>query len=113
VFSEESEDCSGSETAGANLAVVLKPMLCAVCMSLKRLGKALFCHAHPSAVRLQQHPNYCTDFNKIRYCKPILGRSWWPHCLSRRSWLLGSRVRIPLVAWMFVFMLICCVVLCR
>jgi hypothetical protein len=29
------------------------------------------------------------------------------------SWLLGSRVRNPLVAWMFVLMFICCVVLCR
>jgi hypothetical protein len=35
----------------------------------------------------------------------VLGRSHWPRGLRRRSaaaWLLGSRVRIPLGAWMFV-----------
>jgi hypothetical protein len=34
-----------------------------------------------------------------------ISRSRWPRCLRRRSavaWLLGSRVRIPLGAWMFV-----------
>jgi hypothetical protein len=39
-------------------------------------------------------------------------QSPWPRVLRRRSaaaWLLGSWVRIPLGAWMFV----CCVVLCR
>jgi hypothetical protein len=39
-------------------------------------------------------------------------RFQWPRGLRRRSaaaWLLGSRVRMPLGAWMFV----CCVVLCR
>jgi hypothetical protein len=42
----------------------------------------------------------------------ILCRSQWPRGLRHRSaaaWLLGSRVRIPLRAWMFVS----CVVLCR
>jgi hypothetical protein len=42
-------------------------------------------------------------------------RSHWPRGLKRRSaaaWLLGSRVRIPLAAWMFV-VFIRCVVLCR
>jgi hypothetical protein len=29
------------------------------------------------------------------------------------SWLLGSWVRIPLEAWMFVYVFLCCVVLCR
>jgi hypothetical protein len=29
------------------------------------------------------------------------------------GWLLGSRVRIPLKAWMFVRVFLCCVVLCR
>jgi hypothetical protein len=36
----------------------------------------------------------------------------WPRGLSRRSaaaWLLGSRVRFTVGAWMFV----CCVILCR
>jgi hypothetical protein len=45
-------------------------------------------------------------------CNEMYGRSRWPRGLRRRSaaaWLLGSRARIPLGAWMFV----CCVVLCR
>jgi hypothetical protein len=29
------------------------------------------------------------------------------------AWLLGSLVGIPLEAWMFVFVFLCCVVLCR
>jgi hypothetical protein len=29
------------------------------------------------------------------------------------GWLLGSWVRIPLKAWMFVLVFLCCVVLCR
>jgi hypothetical protein len=29
------------------------------------------------------------------------------------SWLLGSWIRIPLKAWMFVRVFLCCVVLCR
>jgi Na+-translocating ferredoxin:NAD+ oxidoreductase RnfD subunit len=29
------------------------------------------------------------------------------------GWLLGSWVRIPLKAWMFVRVFLCCVVLCR
>jgi hypothetical protein len=42
-----------------------------------------------------------------------LGRSHWPRGLRRRSaaaWLLGSRVRIPLGAWMFVscVYMLCC-----
>jgi hypothetical protein len=47
----------------------------------------------------------CTDR------KRFVGRSEWPRGLRRSAaaWLLGSRVRIPLGAWMFV----CCVVLCR
>jgi hypothetical protein len=35
----------------------------------------------------------------------VIHRSQWPRGLGRRSaaaWLLGSRVRIPLRAWMFV-----------
>jgi hypothetical protein len=39
----------------------------------------------------------------------------WPRGLRRRSavaWLLGSRIRIPIEAWMSVVS-ICCVVLCR
>jgi hypothetical protein len=40
-------------------------------------------------------------------------RSQWPRVLRRRSvatWLLGSRVRIPLGAWMFVscVYMLCC-----
>jgi hypothetical protein len=43
----------------------------------------------------------------------IEGRSQWPRSLRRRStaaWLLGSRVRIPLGAWMFVscVYMLCC-----
>jgi hypothetical protein len=30
----------------------------------------------------------------------------------RRSWLLASWVRIPLESWMFVFVFLCCLVLC-
>jgi hypothetical protein len=43
-----------------------------------------------------------------------MSRSQWPRGLRRRcavAWLLGSRFRIPLGAWMFVVS-ICCVVLC-
>jgi hypothetical protein len=29
------------------------------------------------------------------------------------GWLLGSWVRVPLKAWMFVRVFLCCVVLCR
>jgi len=39
---------------------------------------------------------------------------WWPHDLRRgstTSHLLGSRIRIPLRAWMFVSCI--CFVLCR
>ena len=41
-------------------------------------------------------------------------RSWWPCSLRRRSaaaWLFGSRIRIPLNAWMFVScnFCVCCV----
>jgi hypothetical protein len=48
------------------------------------------------------------------YSLGVDGRSQWPRGLKRRStaaWLLGSRVRIPLRAWMFVScvsMLCCC-----
>jgi hypothetical protein len=41
------------------------------------------------------------------------GRTACPRGLRRRSWLLGSWVRIPLETWMFVFVFLCCVVLCR
>jgi hypothetical protein len=29
------------------------------------------------------------------------------------GWLLGSWVRVPLKAWMFVRVFLCCVILCR
>jgi hypothetical protein len=51
--------------------------------------------------------NYITRTNSCR--------SWWPcglRCRSAAAWLLGSRVLIPLRAWMSL-VFICCVVLCR
>jgi hypothetical protein len=39
----------------------------------------------------------------------------WPRGLSRRTWSLGYWlwVQIPLKAWMFVPVFLCCIVLCR
>jgi hypothetical protein len=54
--------------------------------------------------------SYC-DVSETRcyFASTIIARrSQWPRCIRRGSaaaWLLGSRVRIPLWAWMFV----CCV----
>jgi hypothetical protein len=53
-------------------------------------------------------------YYKYAYC--VIG----PVTVAARSkvqvlaaWLLGSWVRIPLEPWMFVFVFLCCVVLCR
>jgi hypothetical protein len=46
----------------------------------------------------------------------VNSRAQWPCSLKRRSvaaWLLGSRVRIPLRAWMFVSCVYMCIVPCR
>jgi hypothetical protein len=44
----------------------------------------------------------------------LIRRYWRPHGVSSSgTWLLGSRVRIPLRTWMFVSYVICCVVLWR
>jgi hypothetical protein len=37
----------------------------------------------------------------------------WSEAKVLAGWLLGSWVRIPLKAWIFVRVFLCCVVLCR
>jgi hypothetical protein len=82
--------------------------------------------------------SFITDFTLVNICTYhlILGENkllltMWTYNFSYRktqlpvtmavqseawvlaSWLLGSWVKIPLKAWMFVRIFLCCVVLCR
>jgi hypothetical protein len=56
--------------------------------------------------------NYLHKFQRVKYPMPVTvavrSEAWVLAC-----WLLGSWVRIPLKAWMFVRVFLCCVVLCR
>jgi hypothetical protein len=45
------------------------------------------------------------------HCMPVTV-AVWSEAWVLAGWLLGSGVRIPLKAWMFVRIFLCCVVLC-
>jgi len=61
--------------------------------------------------------NYTIYFIVLYLCNFILSRSQWPRSLRyvvySTAWTLGSRVRIPLGAFIYVRVFLCCVVLCR
>jgi hypothetical protein len=55
----------------------------------------------------QPSPSICWTYADFSFS----GRAVWDAGIDRSN--TGSRVRIPLKAWMFVLVFLCCVVLCR
>jgi hypothetical protein len=79
--------------------------------SVWRLGQGCreFTYLVPTLATADTNKKCCCLFTLFQYC--VLSRSQWPRGLRRRSAakrLLGSWVRIPPEAWMFV----CCECLC-
>jgi hypothetical protein len=87
--------------------------------AIQPIAQSLYWLSYPDATTgvrcLKYHVS--VSRNRISLIMIIKGRSQWPrglrHVQSSAARTLDSWVRIPLEAWMYVHVFLCCVVLCR